>query len=50
MFGTGLARKEDQFLGAAAVRVDIHDELQARLFEFAEAEVGHLDVGLLPSC
>jgi hypothetical protein len=40
----GLARKQDQLLGAHALRVHIGEQLQALLLQRAQAEVGDLDV------
>jgi hypothetical protein len=44
---TRLTREEHQLLGAAPVGVDVDDELQPRLLEAVEAEVGHLDLPAL---
>ena len=44
VLGAGLAREEDQLLGAIAVSVDIHHQFEAGLFKFAQAQLGHFDI------
>ena len=44
MLGTRLAREEHELLGADALRVHVHDDLEADLVEPRETEVRHLDV------
>ena len=43
----GLAREQDEFLGAAAVGVDVDQQLQPGLGQPAQTEVGDLDLGPL---
>ncbi len=47
MFGTGLVRKEDEFLRTVAVGVDVGDDLRPDSFEIIEAVIDDLDVRLL---
>jgi hypothetical protein len=43
MLGAGLAGKHHELLGADTLGVDVDDDLQPRLLELREAEVGHFD-------
>ncbi len=45
VLGAGLAREEDELLRTDALRVHVHDELEADLVELRETEVGDLDIG-----
>ncbi len=43
VLGAHLVREEDKLFRAHALRVHVDDDLQSRLLQTAEAEVGHLD-------
>ena len=47
MLRARLAREEHELLGADALRVHVHDDLEADLVEPRETEVGHLDARAL---
>lgn len=44
MFRAGLARKQDEFLGAAAFGVEVHHEFKPRRFQFVQREIGNFDI------
>src|SRR5438552_2483073 len=48
MLRTGLVGKHDDFLGTAAVRINVGDNLQACLFQLSQSKVGHFET--LPLC
>src|SRR5437879_13508692 len=48
MLRTGLVGKHDDFLGTAAARITVGDNLQACLFQLSQSKVGHFET--LPLC